>query len=70
MMGFVSPQARWVGLSANPWPTSQSSSCSPETRKVSVGDSLVGWLELSTKDLVKSRDDYAQLKPIGWSVTL
>ena len=48
MMGFVSPQARWVGLSANPWQTSQFSSCSPETRKVSVGDSLVGWLELST----------------------
>ena len=44
MMGFVSPQARWVGLSANPWPTSQFSSCLPETRNVSVGYSLmVGW---------------------------
>ena len=70
MMGFDSPQERWVGLSANPWPTSQSSSCSPETTNVIVGYSLIGWLELSTKDLVKSRDDHAQLKPIGWSVTL
>ena len=64
MMGFVSPQARWVGLSANPWPTSQFSSCSPETRKVSVGYSLIGWLGLSTNVWTGESGDYDLLEII------